>query len=274
VFGAFLVLVCNLVVSFNHTLALFRSGGFNDGLEYVAAVGVETTFIMGALNIVYARLKGISPGAPAVLGGLLGVALVGWSNVSAGWSYGLTGILLGLAIPSCLIVSEAILSREAILHSKRVENVEKETFQKVESVTEEETFQPVSALVSAAKETDQPEDAYQPASIPLGTVKDIGQPKETEQPKEIDQSEKSPTNKKVKDNVTVQKSEDINQSENEYQKALETALRIYEKEGKLVGRTRLARAANCSDYIARKAITQLKKQINETQKMDVLQAIK
>jgi hypothetical protein len=46
---------------------------------------------------------------------------------------------------------------------------------------------------------------------------------------------------------------------------------VTERRGKLVGRKRLARAA--SDYIERKAIAQLKKQIEEAQKLDVLQAI-
>src|SRR5690606_30025602 len=95
IIGAFTVLACNLVVSFSHTLGLFRAGGFSGGLEIIATVGVETVFIMGALNIVVARLRGVSPGVPAILGGLLGVALVSWSNVSAGWEYGITGILLG-----------------------------------------------------------------------------------------------------------------------------------------------------------------------------------
>jgi hypothetical protein len=115
--AAFLVVVCNLVVSFNHSLELFLAGGFTGGLEYVAVVAVEVTFLMGGLNIVASRLKGVSPGAPAVMGGLLGVLLVSWSNVAAGWAYGVTGVLLGLATPMSLLVAEAILSRAILQRS-------------------------------------------------------------------------------------------------------------------------------------------------------------
>ena len=114
ILGAFLVLGCNLVVSFSHTLDLFRAGGFRGGLEYVGAVGVETVFLMGAFSIVYARLKGQSPDIPSIMGGLLGVALVSWSNVRAGLAYGWTGILLGLSTPASLVVAEAILSRALV----------------------------------------------------------------------------------------------------------------------------------------------------------------
>ena len=75
IIGAFGVLTCNIIVSYNHSIELFQSGGFHGWMAHVAVIGAETTFILGALNIVVARLRGVSPGAPAVLGGLLGVAL-------------------------------------------------------------------------------------------------------------------------------------------------------------------------------------------------------
>jgi hypothetical protein len=116
--GAFVVLICNLVVSFDHSLELFRAGGFTGRLAYLAVIGAEVTFIMGALNLVSSRMRGISPGLPATSGFILGVLLVSWANVSAGWSYGLTGVLLGLATPISLIIVEAILSR-AIINRKK-----------------------------------------------------------------------------------------------------------------------------------------------------------
>jgi hypothetical protein len=115
--GAFMVLVCNLVVSYNHSIQLFQSGGFSGWMAHVAVIGAETTFIIGALNIVVSRLKGHPPGVPSILAGLLGVGLVSWSNVSAGWGYGLTGVLLGLATPASLVIAEAMISR-VILQSK------------------------------------------------------------------------------------------------------------------------------------------------------------
>lgn len=118
IIAAFAVLACNLVVSFNHSLDLFRSGGFDGYLAYVAVVGCEITFVMGALNIVLARIKNERPGIPAILGGLLGVLLVGWSNVAAGWAYGITGILLGLSTPVSLVIAESILGWAFIRNKK------------------------------------------------------------------------------------------------------------------------------------------------------------
>jgi hypothetical protein len=111
------VLICNLIVSFNHSLELFRSGGFRGELAYLSVIAAETTFILGALQIVVSRLRGESPGLPAWLGGILGVGLVSWSNVKAGWEFGIVGILLGLATPLSLVVAEMIVSRALLQRS-------------------------------------------------------------------------------------------------------------------------------------------------------------
>lgn len=116
--GAFLVLCCAVSVSYSHSVALFEAGGFRGWMAHAGVVAVEVTFLMGALNIVVARLKRRPVGAPAAMGGILGVILVSWSNIAAGWSAGITGILLGLVIPAALITAEAILSR-AILQPKK-----------------------------------------------------------------------------------------------------------------------------------------------------------
>jgi len=115
VLGGAVVFLCNLYISFFHTLDLFRSGGLTGGMEYVAAVGAEIAFFTFAVTIVYARLRRIRPGWPSILGGLLGVSLVGWSNIAAGWSYGLVGILIGIYFPAMLLVVEANLTRTAAM---------------------------------------------------------------------------------------------------------------------------------------------------------------
>lgn len=92
-------------------------------MAHIGTIAVEVTFIMGALNLVSSRMRGVSPGLPATAGFILGVLLVSWSNTAAGWSHGITGILLGLATPMSLIVAESILSRAIIQRKKSTKEV-------------------------------------------------------------------------------------------------------------------------------------------------------
>lgn len=107
--GAAIVLLANLYVSFNHTLDLFQSAGFVGDEAVVATIGAEAGFLVGVVNLVVARFKGIRPSWPAKASGALGLFLVGWSNVAAGWPYGLVGVALGLYIPAMMFTTEANL---------------------------------------------------------------------------------------------------------------------------------------------------------------------
>lgn len=109
IFGAMVVLAANLYVSFNHTLDLFESAGFTGNRAVVATIGAEAGFLVGVVNLVVARFKGIQPGWPAKASGVLGLFLVGWSNVAAGWPYGVVGVALGLYIPAMMFATEANL---------------------------------------------------------------------------------------------------------------------------------------------------------------------
>lgn len=119
IFGTLAVLVSTLVVSFNHTLALFRTGGYTEGLEWWATIGAETAFLMGVVKIVNSRRNGTSPGWAAIMLFMLGLSVVGWSNVLAGLDRGLTGILLGVLIPLFLFGAESVLSDEFIKSAKQ-----------------------------------------------------------------------------------------------------------------------------------------------------------
>src|SRR5690606_6482361 len=104
------VMACVVIISFVHSLELFRTYGFSGYLSYLGVIAVEVTFFSSMLNIVVCRLKQRPAGMPSYIGGLLGVSLVAWSNVSATVEYGLPGIVLGLFVPAALIVSESIMS--------------------------------------------------------------------------------------------------------------------------------------------------------------------
>ena len=108
--GAAITLMCSIVVSYNHTVALFEAGGYRGWMAHLGVVSVEGSFALGVFNLIFARLQGEPPGWPPVAGGIFGVCIVGWSNIAAGWQHGLPGVLLGLAIPISMVISEANLS--------------------------------------------------------------------------------------------------------------------------------------------------------------------
>ncbi len=115
IIGATIVLLANIYVSFNHSIELFRLGGFDGELAYIGVVGAEVTFLLGVLNITVAKLKGVKAGYPSYAGFYLGVTLILWSNIYAGLGAGVFGIILGAATPLSLIIAESIIGR-AILH--------------------------------------------------------------------------------------------------------------------------------------------------------------
>lgn len=106
--------MCVVIISFVHSLELFRTYGFTGYLAYLGVIAVELTFVSSMLNIIVCRLKERPAGLPSYIGGLLGVSLVAWSNVSATAGYGLPGVVLGLFVPAALVVSESIMSYAVI----------------------------------------------------------------------------------------------------------------------------------------------------------------
>ena len=111
VLGALISLGCAIYVSFNHTLDLYRSGGYTGKLAYAAAIGVEVVFVVGTLNLIIETLNGRPLTWPIIAASALGISVVTWSNVAAGWQYGVTGILLGISTPISVWVAKAMLSK-------------------------------------------------------------------------------------------------------------------------------------------------------------------
>ena len=240
IIGAFGVLTCNIIVSYNHSIELFQSGGFHGWMAHVAVIGAETTFILGALNIVVARLRGVSPGAPAVLGGLLGVALVSWSNAAAGWSHGLPGILLGLATPASLIVAEAMLSREILQRRAAMERAERE---RAERRTEERKPEGSAKVSTPAKDSTPviPTTPSTPAKVFAPVVEEKGRLQVEREEKREEKENRRPVVEK--------------------EGAARIAMKIYREEGKLPGRKRLMEEAGVSEWEARKTLQELRQKV-------------
>lgn len=277
ILGGLGVLLCNIVVSYNHSIELFQSGGFEGWMAHVAVIGAETTFILGALNIVVARLRGVSPGAPAILGGLLGVALVSWSNAAAGWSYGLPGILLGLATPASLIVAEAMISREILHRRAAMENLEKG---KVEATTEERklvendvevstsnnlSIRSTTSIPSTSMETESTSpSAPSPTSNKLSGSSANSTPSTPSIPtvKKLEKVERKEKHHQMEENRAVEREQAKQERKSaSTSKAESVAMEIYEQEGRLPGRKRLMEEAEVSEWEARKILQELRKKV-------------
>lgn len=151
IFVSFIVLVCVVIISYSHSLALFEMGGFTGYFRHLGVIVVEATFVLGFLNIVIARFQGRSPGKPAVVGGIYGVLLVGWANIQAGLDYGLYGVLLGVAMPIGLVITESILAH-ALIRSRNTSE-ENTTSMVDESASEKSTSD--NAATSGKKNTSE-----------------------------------------------------------------------------------------------------------------------
>jgi len=109
-----LILACAMILSYSHTADLFRWAFYEGWLAHVGVIMVELTFFLGAMNVILSRSVGLAAGWPARMAFMFGALLVGWSNVSSGkmfFSREETAVMLGLAIPICLFLMEAIVSR-------------------------------------------------------------------------------------------------------------------------------------------------------------------
>lgn len=158
--GGVVILLANLVISYNHSIELFRSGGFSGWMAHVAVIGTESVFLLGVFNLVDARLRGRSPDIPAILAGILGVFIVGWSNVKAGWEYGKVGITLGAVVPASMIIAEANLARTIM----RIMEATKENLEVAsEEPPEVSTQQAEAPQIEVEEITEEPPDPLEVA---------------------------------------------------------------------------------------------------------------
>lgn len=265
VIGAFTVMMCNLIVSYNHSIELFISGGFHGWMAHMAVVGCETTFLLGALNLVVSRMKGEPPGSPAILGGLLGVALVSWSNVAAGWSYGVVGILLGLATPASLLVAEGILSRAILQRVKRKPMEANASIDKLEGAPTPATVENAPTVSKEEVETSSRRDKSSKLEAATSPRKTKSSKVRVEDRLEEPSSSPASTTReeRVENTTTHQKMEASNQKKVPRKVVVEKALEILEREGELPGRPRLVKETGCKDWIARKVVQDLRKELKE-----------
>lgn len=257
IFGTLVVLVCTIAVSYSHTIELFESAGYRGVLAHMGVIAIETTFLLGAFNIVHARLRGDRPGWPTVAAGAFGLGIVGWSNVSAGWPYGWPGVIIGAAIPVSLFISEANLAM--FLRGRRPGRAAEQkakTAEHVKSNDGQVSGQVAETPGSAGKVADdvtgrQIETADQPAETdgrtdiqPAGQSDSRTEHRPAGQPDNV--AEKKSAGRK-------RKSADQN-SGHVLEKAIEEVDRHYREYGEPPSIRGLARKIGCSRYMADRAL--------------------
>src|SRR5690606_17995903 len=102
-----IILLSAMVLSWNHTAALFEWAGYRGWLAQIGVLMIEASFFLGALNIILAKSSGLKAGWPARVTFLFGATLVGWSNISSGrmlFSQEDTAVILGVAIPLAMFL--------------------------------------------------------------------------------------------------------------------------------------------------------------------------
>jgi hypothetical protein len=239
IFGAFIVLVTNLIVSFNHTLQLYRNFGVTGGLEYFSVIGAETAFIVGIIYLVHARIKGKSVNFSAKLLLFLGVGLVSWSNISAMSEHGIGGIILGALTPAFLVVVESLLSHE---------------FSQIptEEIQKELTVQPLEELENQS-------DVEQEITTPVIEITEESVPTPIiETPlEELNLKERLETPSIELEELVLEK-EPPRKKKPSLEEIFDLAVTLQQKIGKLPTRSKLMKEFGISDWKARQLRDRLK----------------
>lgn len=200
IFIGLVILICIIFVSYSHTVLLFNSVGIVGWKGHLATIAVEATFILSCFNLVVTRLKKYKPGFFAIAGFFYGSGLTAWSNISFSFEYGITGWILGAAIPVGLWIAEGIISHSLL---------RKPTNQVTDQPTvSNQTIQPNGKVVDQMAEevaNDQP-PTNQVAEIVVENQPSTNQ--STSQPTTTNQS---PTNQSTTTKMTSYKTNMVGQ---------------------------------------------------------------
>lgn len=276
-----LIMTCAMILSYSHTANLFRWAFYDGWLAHVGVIMVELTFFLGAMNIILAKSAGLLAGWPARVAFMFGALLVGWSNVSSGkmfLSREETAIALGLAIPICLFLMEAIVSRALFLFravgqtdTRRMDLPDNQTDILNKRTTDSLTDTPDSKTgqlntSDSQTETDRtPEDRHTKKTTKQTSTRQTNAPEvsNTRQsdnrtaPKPDSQTDRTPDNQtairqKASEQKSKQKPDTTEQSNG--QPNIHKVIREMIATGEQPSVRNVARKANVSNYQAHKAL--------------------
>lgn len=153
-----IILICAMILSYNHTVELFNYARYHGWLAHVGTIMIELTFFLGTSVIILSRAAGMAAGWPARATFGFGAVLVLWSNVSSGimlldeqW----TAVVLGFSIVTCLFLMESVVSHALFMfqdqqeeqEEKEQEETSKEQTTMVPGAPDEELIRPQLELV-------------------------------------------------------------------------------------------------------------------------------
>lgn len=241
IFGGLVILVFNLVVSFYHSLQLFRAGGYTGVHAYLAVGAIEILFLVCAFTIIANRIKGTKPSTFTKAGGVIGVGVVMWSNIHAGIDYGITGIILGALIPLTLVVAEGVVSSEIITKSPAAKSTTKEAPGTSTDFTTKEEVTSTNKLVSTNTTNN---DSTSTTTTKKTNVVEITKNTSTRN-----------NTKSTNGNSTTKKKSTTRM---DLAPIREAAIKYQQEHGKLPGRTLLQRLTGCRENHARIVLDELK----------------
>lgn len=270
-----LILACAMILSYSHTADLFRWAFYEGWLAHVGVIMVELTFFLGAMNVILSRSVGLAAGWPARMAFMFGALLVGWSNVSSGkmfFSREETAVMLGLAIPICLFLMEAIVSRalfqfrtqanQAAAASPAASANQEAASRQVDGQAARVINQAIKQAGNQAIQANQADrmDKQEDRADANQTTEQDDQANQTE-----NQASKTPTRHQAKqagsqagDQATRRTRRAPGVSSIEEQKARRVALQLLEENGQLPGRYKLANRAGVRESVARRVLENLR----------------
>ena len=247
IFGGLVILVFNLVVSFYHSLQLFRAGGYTGVHAYLAVGAIEILFLVCAFTIIANRIKGTKPSTFTKAGGVIGVGVVMWSNIHAGIDYGITGIILGALIPLTLVVAEGVVSSEIITKSPAAKSTTKEAPGTSTNFTTKEEVTSTNKLVSTNETTNL---------VTTNTTNNDSTSTTTKKTNVVEITKNTSTRNSTNGNSTNKQKKSTTRMD--LAPIREAAIKYQQEHGKLPGRTLLQRLTGCRENHARIVLDELK----------------
>lgn len=232
-----LILGCAIYVSYNHTIELFVVHGTPYVHALAATVTVELIFVLSALIIVVGKLKNRPIGFIGTAGFLYGASITGWANVSYYASHGISGWLIGIAIPLGVLISESMVTKAITEFSNsRKEQSEQHNEQPAQAAQTEQPEQ----NGEQAEQTHSEQHSKQTEQLNNEQVK---MHSEQRKPKQAAQQ------KPVQKNSTVQLDFIDNGfgrvAKENYEKIRRAALNYMAEHGRLPGRPTLMKLTGC-----------------------------